>query len=117
MLFRSSRRLQAEFPTSAFVDEAMLQQAHVERKRENFPRAISLYSSITKLPNSDLRGEGQFYVGECYEEMALKATAEQATRLFEKSFLAYQAVYENFPERSEERRVGKECRSRWSPYH
>src|SRR2546430_5290133 len=23
----------------------------------------------------------------------------------------------NFPLRSEERRVGKECRSRWSPYH
>ena len=23
----------------------------------------------------------------------------------------------NFPNRSEERRVGKECRSRWSPYH
>src|SRR6202000_3529855 len=22
-----------------------------------------------------------------------------------------------WPERSEERRVGKECRSRWSPYH
>ena len=22
-----------------------------------------------------------------------------------------------FPARSEERRVGKECRSRWSPYH
>src|SRR2546427_8919015 len=24
---------------------------------------------------------------------------------------------ESAPERSEERRVGKECRSRWSPYH
>ena len=23
----------------------------------------------------------------------------------------------NFDDRSEERRVGKECRSRWSPYH
>ena len=23
----------------------------------------------------------------------------------------------NFVDRSEERRVGKECRSRWSPYH
>ena len=23
----------------------------------------------------------------------------------------------NFSHRSEERRVGKECRSRWSPYH
>ena len=27
------------------------------------------------------------------------------------------APYLNFPSRSEERRVGKECRSRWSPYH
>ena len=30
------------------------------------------------------------------------------------------AVYKNFTAidiRSEERRVGKECRSRWSPYH
>ena len=26
-------------------------------------------------------------------------------------------VKEQLPERSEERRVGKECRSRWSPYH
>ena len=26
-------------------------------------------------------------------------------------------AWENLPLRSEERRVGKECRSRWSPYH
>ena len=26
-------------------------------------------------------------------------------------------VARHFPMRSEERRVGKECRSRWSPYH
>ena len=25
--------------------------------------------------------------------------------------------YKNIGKRSEERRVGKECRSRWSPYH
>ena len=25
--------------------------------------------------------------------------------------------YTETPKRSEERRVGKECRSRWSPYH
>src|SRR3712207_1158816 len=31
----------------------------------------------------------------------------------------YDALKKRFPtwERSEERRVGKECRSRWSPYH
>ena len=28
---------------------------------------------------------------------------------------SYEALY--LAERSEERRVGKECRSRWSPYH
>ena len=27
------------------------------------------------------------------------------------------AGYDAFAVRSEERRVGKECRSRWSPYH
>ena len=26
-------------------------------------------------------------------------------------------LYKDNPRRSEERRVGKECRSRWSPYH
>ena len=26
-------------------------------------------------------------------------------------------VMERYEQRSEERRVGKECRSRWSPYH
>ena len=26
-------------------------------------------------------------------------------------------IEEDIAERSEERRVGKECRSRWSPYH
>ena len=26
-------------------------------------------------------------------------------------------VFDSFAARSEERRVGKECRSRWSPYH
>ena len=29
----------------------------------------------------------------------------------------YSPIEDVFAERSEERRVGKECRSRWSPYH
>ena len=29
----------------------------------------------------------------------------------------WEAVVEKAMKRSEERRVGKECRSRWSPYH
>ena len=30
---------------------------------------------------------------------------------------ANKAVFATFSQRAEERRVGKECRSRWSPYH
>src|SRR2546428_10639749 len=36
----------------------------------------------------------------------------------ERAHAAYGSrAYRLFPTRSEERRVGKECRSRWSPYH
>ena len=38
----------------------------------------------------------------------------------EEIFAEATSVYDNYVEaleRSEERRVGKECRSRWSPYH
>ena len=34
-----------------------------------------------------------------------------------KAFQKYQSIHKMKPTRSEERRVGKECRSRWSPYH
>ena len=30
---------------------------------------------------------------------------------------AFNLYYNHYQARSEERRVGKECRSRWSPYH
>ena len=33
------------------------------------------------------------------------------------SYPSYGYGYGNYGYRSEERRVGKECRSRWSPYH
>ena len=34
------------------------------------------------------------------------------------AFVLWNNVFElHYLERSEERRVGKECRSRWSPYH
>ena len=45
----------------------------------------------------------------------LARTKDHATRLGTASVLL---TFEPTPrERSEERRVGKECRSRWSPYH
>src|SRR5256885_3823384 len=43
------------------------------------------------------------------------AANKDRMRRFEQEALAAAAL--NHPNRSEERRVGKECRSRWSPYH
>ena len=34
-----------------------------------------------------------------------------------RSVAQYDSIVLRFVDRSEERRVGKECRSRWSPYH
>ena len=49
----------------------------------------------------------------CGNSSKAKADSELTTQDGEdfKSFL------DKFTSRSEERRVGKECRSRWSPYH
>ena len=42
-------------------------------------------------------------------------TRQAAVRVLEQSGITFGP--ERVPQRSEERRVGKECRSRWSPYH
>ena len=47
---------------------------------------------------------------EVINELTLKVTCEGSDTLIAKAGAFIQL-------RSEERRVGKECRSRWSPYH
>ena len=47
----------------------------------------------------------------------IKAHYEGQTYELVPSFNFEQEAYERQGNRSEERRVGKECRSRWSPYH
>ena len=47
----------------------------------------------------------------CFFCSTVISDSQKAENAFKKSFKAV------FSARSEERRVGKECRSRWSPYH
>src|SRR3712207_7596850 len=54
------------------------------------------------------------------EEYAMEVTARQYVRLYESLLAERRRAFSKIvpsPGRSEERRVGKECRSRWSPYH
>ena len=94
----TSQRLQREFPNSSFVDEAVLQQARVEQEQGNLGAAISLFQALMKLEQSSLRGEGQYGIAECYEQMATAAPADKAEPLFERAFEEYKKVFDEFPE-------------------
>ena len=47
--------------------------------------------------------------------VACKSKEEKANELIKAEL--HKTLYDFASYRSEERRVGKECRSRWSPYH
>ena len=92
-----SLRLQREFPESIYLDEAILQQARVAQKSGDHARAIALYTNLTRLTKSQLRGEGQYGIGECYEAMA-KAARGNAEQMYERAFQAYKMVFDQHPE-------------------
>lgn len=93
-----AQRLQRDFPNSGFVDDALLQLADVARKQGNRNRAIGVYSRLVKMENSQLRGEAQFGIAECFREMADEREGPQATQLFDKAFQEYKKVFDQFPE-------------------
>ena len=66
------------------------------------------YLSLLSTP----KGDGTFNV---YEDIRDKLVAAGVPR--EEVAFIHDADTEAKKKRSEERRVGKECRSRWSPYH
>lgn len=92
------QRLQNEFPDSGFVDDALLQLAEVARKQGDLDRAISIFSRLVGMQTSQLRGEAQFGVAECYETMANKAQGDGAAQMRDKAFQEYKRVYDEFPE-------------------
>jgi len=93
-----SQRLMREFPDSTFIDDAMLKQAEIARKKGALKDSIALYGSLLKLKASDLRDEAQFGIAECYEKMAEATTGSRAQSFYERAFENYQKVYEQFPE-------------------
>jgi tetratricopeptide (TPR) repeat protein len=92
------QRLQNEFPNSGFVDDALLQLGDVARKQGNLNRAIGIFTRIANMPKSQLRGDAQFGIAECYEQLATEATAAAATQMQDRAFQEYKKVYDQFPD-------------------
>ena len=93
-----SQRLQRDFPNSEFVDDALLKLADVSRKQGDLQRAIGIYSRLVAMDKSQLRGEAQYGIAECYEEMSKTAQGAGATQLADRAFQEYKKVFESFPE-------------------
>jgi TolA-binding protein len=92
------QRLQQQFPSSGFVDEALLQLAEVARKQNDIQRAIATYASLLAVRTSPLRGEAQFGIAQCYEQMAQAAEGEAAAGHRARAFEEYKKVYDQFPD-------------------
>jgi TolA-binding protein len=92
------QRLQSEFPNSGFVDDALLQLADVAKKQGDLQRAIGIYTRLVGMPTSQLRGEAQFGVAECYEAMATKQEGAAAAQLQDRAFQEFKRVYDEFPD-------------------
>jgi TolA-binding protein len=94
-----AERLQREFPNSGFVDDALLQLADVALKQNNFNRAIGVYQRLVNMQTSQLRGEAQFGIAQCYDKMAEQQPNEAASaQLHDRAFQEYKKVFDNFPE-------------------
>ncbi|MBI1314764.1 tetratricopeptide repeat protein [bacterium] len=93
-----AQRLQRDFPNSGFVDDALLQLADVAVEQGNLNRAIGIYNRLVNMQTSQLRGEAQFGVAECYEKMADAAQEAQATQLYDRAFQEYKKVFDQFPD-------------------
>ena len=72
-----------------------------KRKQNNIPQ-FSTECAVQENENiNPYMAEPLVYVCDCYQKFNVVTGMPKS----------------NFGDRSEERRVGKECRSRWSPYH
>lgn len=92
------QRLQREFPNSGFVDDALLQLADVLRKQGDLQRAIGIYNRLVQMQTSQLRGEAQFGIAECYEDMAKKAEGPGSAQMYDRAFQEYKKVFDSFPD-------------------
>ena len=71
-------------------------------------------SSLKRIRQEETRRLHNRYYGKTMRNAVrkLRATTDKA-----EAVAMYPGITKMLDKRSEERRVGKECRSRWSPYH
>jgi len=90
------------------AERAMLDVAHDDRQKDFRSIEEVLHDELDKLHKLSIEGTSLTGVPSGFRDL------DELTGGFQPGNLIVLAAR---PSRSEERRVGKECRSRWSPYH
>ena len=109
--------------------DSMLAQLKVDHFQSLIDKGENLYKKAGRTGNADLYFSAQYYLKEALEfEPENKKIRDQLKKITQKTLPVFNYregvsmaiagfTRERKAIRSEERRVGKECRSRWSPYH
>ena len=74
-----------------------------------YKRGYKGFQKANNLSSPHLIGDEPFQIFKKFENIQVAVDKNRVNSVSK--------ILKDHPERSEERRVGKECRSRWSPYH
>ena len=97
---------------------AQMQAAAMAENNASAERADGVWRGSGNSPTSSHAEEHRKLFARWFEELWNKKNYNIAFELVHPDFTAHGAGGQDIKQgRSEERRVGKECRSRWSPYH
>ena len=88
-------------------------ELYLKNEKESDAKTIEIIKKVLGRYEHDV----QFYKSECERFENMYKDYENEISLLKSELNDLDTEQENFLCRSEERRVGKECRSRWSPYH
>src|SRR5687768_18583458 len=105
-LFRSALRRRLGLPKS--VNGVMIAQPY--GANSDYP--LQEWDVVTKIGDMPIDSDGKVAV-----RYDLRLSSSYLVQKYAKNGLLPLTIYRDGRLRSEERRVGKECRSRWSPYH
>ena len=101
-----------------------MQEALQQMEKANYSAAIRILEKLLPLHPTDISvsyqlGLAHLALGETEPAITHFTKSIQKDPTFAEGYNNRGSAYfeSNQKDRSEERRVGKECRSRWSPYH
>ena len=91
-----------------------------DERRQQAEKVASRFKDMVELivPNEPISASAENPIVATYHDPCHASRGQGLTKEPREILKRIEGIeYREMPERSEERRVGKECRSRWSPYH